>query len=338
MTESSPPSSYDVLVVGSDAAALVAALDCARIGLRVVLLATPPIGHRPAVFSHRAGIVASLLTELEIPFVVRERGTLQGHGSRASAEAAAGSIVGIPANPFALNVREVLGWRGAWRVYLDRVIPLLTIGTETNLGHIVRRRLGKRAERLLVDPALQELYGLCADEIPVATVVPGLNQAMTRAGSLTTGIIDLIVADPRVAQVVEVAGGVGHIETVLRERLAFFSARIIDVTDVHLTLIDGDDNVPASFGASGLGLQREFDSEVPTGPISVVAQAVLLRAGDEFAAQSSPHEHIAQVGISGHFPGLESAVPESRSASASIRRVLLSDPARLPLGPVGHEG
>ncbi|MBA8829417.1 hypothetical protein [Alpinimonas psychrophila] len=329
MTESSSPTSYDVLVVGSDVAALMAALDCARIGLRVVLLATPPAEHRPAVFSHRAGIVASLLTELNIPFSIRERVTVKGHESRSTAGAATGSIVGIPANPFALNVREVLGWRGAWRVYLDRLIPLLTIGTETNLGHIVRRRLGKRAERLLVDPVLQALYGLSAEEIPVATVVPGLNQAMTRAGCLTTGIIDLIVADPRVAQVVEVAGGVGHIETVLRERLAFFSARIIDVADVHLTLIEDGENRPTAFGASAFA---------PSGPITVVTQAALLPAGEALAAQSPANERVAVVGISEQFPGLESAVPESRSASASIRRVLLSDPTRLPLGPLGHEG
>lgn len=329
MTESSLSNSYDLLVVGSDAAALVAALDCARIGLRVVVLATPSAGHRPAVFSHRAGIVASLLTELDIPFSVRERVTAKGHESSATEAADTGSIMGIPANPFALNVRELLGWRGAWRVYLDRLIPLLTIGTETKLGHIVRRRLGKRAERLLVDPVLQLLYGLSAGEIPVATVVPGLNQAMTRAGSLTTGIIDLIVADPRFGQVVEVAGGVGTIEATLRERLAFFSARIIDVTDVQLPLIEDGENLPTAIGASAFA---------PSGPITVVAQAALLPADEALAAQSPANKRVAVVGISEQFPGLESAVPESRSASASIRRVLLSDPTRLPLGPSGHEG
>lgn len=330
MTDSTSTLSYDVLVVGSDAAALVAALDCARIGLRVVVFATPAAKHRPTVFSHRGGIVASFLTELEIAYTVRESGPTSG-------SPAEGSIVGIPANPFAVNVRQSLGWRGAWRVYLDRVTPLLTIGAETNVGSIVRRRLGKAAVKTLVDPVLRELYGRTADEIPVAAVIPGLNQAMTRAGSLTTGIIELIMDDPRVAQTVEVAGGTRLIEAALRERLAFFSARIIDVTDVHLQVIE-----PASILATALPLAEPGDSEdasvISREEISVVAHATLLNPEHVMAPKSPPEGLIAEVGVTQNLPGLEAAVPQSRAASAAIRRILLSNPERLPLGPLDSEG
>lgn len=310
MTDSPSTPSFDVLVVGSDVAALVAALDCARIGLRVVVFATPASAHRPSVFSHREGIVASLLTELEMAFTVRETGS-------ASAEASQGSILGIPANPFSVRVRDTIGWRGAWRVYLDRIMPLLTIGAEPNLGRLVRRRLGKTAVTGLVNPAVRELYGYGAEELAVAAVIPGLNQAMTRAGALTTGVIELIVADPRVAQTVEVAGGIQQIEDVLRERLAFFSARIIDVTDVRL-------NVTA---AGTIGAAEDM---------MVLAQAVLLNP--DTVSGNVPNDLLSEVGVTARHPGLESAVPASRAASAALRRVLLSNPRRLPLGPLDHEG
>jgi oxygen-dependent protoporphyrinogen oxidase len=322
MTESTSTPAYDVLVVGSDAAALVAALDCARIGLRVVVFATPADAHRPSVFSHRGGIVASLLTELEIAAAVR------GSGDEA-VEAAQGTVMGIPANPFALTVRQALGWRGAWRLYLDRIMPLLTIGTETNLGALVRRRFGKAAVAALVDPVLRERYGRTADEVSIAAVIPGLNQAMTRAGSLTTGIIDLIVADPRVAQTVEVARGMQHIEDVLRERLEFFSARIVDVTDVELSLGETTSDVLVTFGARARSGEEE---------IFVQAHSLLVSLELATVPEGAPESLVGEVGISSRLPGLESAIPPARAASAAIRRVLLSDPQRLPMGPLDREG
>jgi hypothetical protein len=349
---SSTNNSFDVLVVGGDAAALVAALDCARIGLRVAVFATPASAHSPSIFSHRGGIVASLLAELEIEHVVHASRSGAGDDSGATTDVMHSSIVGIPANPFALQVRQTLGWRGVWRVYSDRVMPLLTIGTEANLAKIVRRRLGKRAVTRLVDPALQELYGRTAAEVSVAAVVPGLNQAMTRAGSLTTGIIELIVGDPRLAQTVEVAGGTEHIETVLRARLEFFSARIIDVTDVRLTVVAPSGDLPASFGARAFGRRaasgahgdgapeanESLAHESPAEEIALVAHAILLNPEHATIPGDCPDGLAGEVGVTRQYPGLESAVPESRAASAAIRRVLLSNPKRLPLGPLGLEG
>ena len=320
------PKPYDVLVVGGDAASLLAALDCARIGLRVVVLATPASAHRPTVFSNRDGIVASLLTELDITFTVRESSSAQG------------SIVGIPANPFAPEVRAALGWRGAWRVYLDRVTPLLTIGAETNLGTLVRRRMGPAVVTALVNPALAERYGRAADDVTVAAVVPGLNQAMTRAGSLTTGVIELILADPRVSQTLVVDGGIDRIEAVVREKLAFFAADIFDVTHVELTLADD-----ARFSVTATLAPPSTEVDVvdvapEPGTVSLGAQALLLNPSVTTEPDGSPEELVGEVGITPRHPGLESAAPASRTASSAIRRLLLSDPKRLPLGPRSLEG
>ena len=315
-SEPAQPQAYDVLVVGGDAASLLAALDCARIGLRVVVLATEESVHRPSRFSNRESRVASLLTELDIACAVEESPLAQG------------SIVGIPANPFAPQVRAQVGWRGAWRIYRDRITPLLTIGTETNLGTLVRRRLGVAAVSALVDPALRELYGRDSAELSVAAVVPGLNQAMTRAGSLTTAILELLVADARASQTLLVDGGIAHVEAVLREKLAFFAADVVDVTDVQLTWRDD---------ATFVGTASTEGSTSTAGTV-VSARAVLLNPDVTSAPEGAPAELIGEAGISARYPGLESAAPASRSAAAALRRILLSDPKRLPLGPLSLEG
>ena len=346
-SESVQPQPYDVLVVGGDAASLVAALDCARIGLRVVVMAIEASAHRPTVFSNRDGVVASLLTELGVAFVVDESPIAQC------------SIDGIPATPFAPQVRALVGWRGAWRVYRDRITPLLTIGTETNLGALVRRRLGTAAVTALVDPSLRELYGRSADALSVAAVVPGLNQAMTRAGSLTTGVIELLLADPRLSQALKVEGGIAHIEAALREKLAFFAADVCDVADVHLTLREApptSPDVPPGFLAVAVAvavaagqastpvsvsvspIDGATSSTSDSAPITVFAHALLVNPEVASAPEGAPTELAGEAGINARYPGLESAAPASRAASAAIRRSLLSNPKRLPLGPLSLEG
>ena len=331
---------YDVLVVGGDAAALVAALDCARIGLRVVVFATAPPQHQPVVFSHRDGIVASLLTELAVPFVVRGSVASTADGVNDRQDLSEVSIVGIPSNPFSARVRALLGWRGAWRIYRDRVTPLLTIGTQVNLGALVSRRLGVAAVQTLVAPALQELYGLTPATTDVAAVIPGLNQAMTRAGSLTTGILELAMADPRVAQLLEVEGGLHTVETALRERLGFFDARIFDITDAHLTVLEPiAPDVPSAFAASAATGDDTISvtaRAVLAHPLAVTIPVTITEGSPE--GRGASEALCAVVGIWADQPGLESAAPASREASSGIRRVLLSNPHRLPLGPGHLEG
>lgn len=314
---------YDVLVVGGDAASLIAALDCARIGLRVAVLALPT-PHHPAVFSNRGGVVASLLTELDVAFVVEDSPIAQG------------SIVGIPANPFAPQIRQKMGWGGAWRLYADRITPLLTIGTETNLGALVRRRLGAAAVTALVDPELHKLYGRGADEVSVAAVVPGLNQAMTRAGSLTTAIIELIITDPRLSQTLVVEDGITHVEAVLRQKLEFFAADIIDITDVHLTLNESSRTAPDELPSFAAAFAAAVSAAAA--PTTIFAHALLVNPDVATVPEGAPAELAGEVGICSWNPGLESAAPASRAQSAVIRSSLLRDPKRLPLGPLSLEG
>jgi len=104
------------------------------------------------------------------------------------------TLLGIPANTWADDVRRIIGWRGVWRAYLDRLRPPLTIGFERRLGALVRKRMGDRVADLLVAPTTRGLYDLSPDEIDVEAAAPGLSTALTRAGSLSGAVTDLLPA------------------------------------------------------------------------------------------------------------------------------------------------
>jgi len=303
---------FDVAVVSSDPSALVAAWECARIGLRVIVLELPdaPLGEMP---SNAGDVVAQLCADLNL------RATI--HTPQPGEE----NIYGIPANPFAAGVREVLGWRGAWRIYLDRLMPIMSLGNERSLHRLVRRRLGPRALRLLVQPRLGEDLGLNAD-VAVADLIPGLGEATTRVGSLTLGVIEMMAADPSVVQRVTVCGGMPALRTALHERLDYFAVTRHRVTSAQV----------------GPGTQQDDDALVtfsnPDLGTASVQAAALLANRECVEGVSSLSLVTGVVGVSERTPSLFSALPASREAAATIRQVLLSRVEKPPVGPVDLGG
>lgn len=292
------PAACDVLVVASDVAGLLSAIDCARIGLRVeVFLIDEPASVR--VYSHRGGIVAAACDELGVSYQL----SIPARGEEV--------VAGIPANPFSSYVRSRVGWRGAWRVYRDRVKPVLTIGNETHFGKLVRNRLGDTVAENLVQPVITELYQRSIDELAVDQVAPGLAQAMTRGGSLTTGVLELIAADARVAQTLTVTAGADALQDASLAKLAYWGAPVHHTTSAKL--------------------EKQITSLVKfAGAVLCNPRLVTLPA--KLAA-----DRVAFVGLTEDNPGLETAIPASREAAASIRRLLLSDPEKPPIGPVDLE-
>lgn len=283
----------DVVAIGSDLATFTAAIECARIGLKTELwIPKDAEDHGPAEFSHRGGIVAAVLDDLGVDFDI----VIPAEG--------AAELCGIPSNPFSAAVRATLGWSGAWRIYLDRIKPVFTIGNETNLGKLVRTRLGEAALTKLVDPVARERYGYSADELEVDAVAPGLSQALTRGGSLSSGVIELMLEDPRVVQRVVVPGGHAAILAAVTAKLKYFAATVTRVADPTKKLATG-------YKKAGVILADFAAAEIPEG---------------------ANLEHVAQVGLSQRNPGLETAIPASQHAALSMRRVLISDPENPPIG------
>ncbi|MFT4231552.1 MAG: hypothetical protein QM606_02070 [Leucobacter sp.] len=138
------------------------------------------------------------------------------------------AVLGIPAVPLSSRALALLGRGGATRAYLDRVKPVLTIGDARALGGLVRARLGRAALERLVEPLVHERFGLPADEVEVAIAVPGLNGALTRAGSLSGAAFALVERD--VARETRIAppGGWPALREALLDRLALYGVEFGD--------------------------------------------------------------------------------------------------------------
>jgi oxygen-dependent protoporphyrinogen oxidase len=209
-----------VVVVGGGAAGLVAALDCARVGIRVTVVerAEAPGGSVATEtvagirvdtgaesYATRGGTVRSLIDSLGLAGAVvtpaAARAWIRLANGRSVPLPKAG-LLGIPSNPLADDVRRVIGWRGAMRAYLDRIRPVLTIGREHNLGELVERRMGKAVLDSLVAPVTRGVYSADPYDLDVTRAAPGLNRALTVAGSLS-GAVAMLRGDAPAGSAVE---------------------------------------------------------------------------------------------------------------------------------------
>lgn len=211
-------SELHAVVVGGGVAGLVAAREIAKIGVRVTILeATDAAGGALAQvqvagltvdsgaesYATRGGHVAALVHDLGLDDQIVKPNP-QGAwlrlpdaaGGELTIPMPKGGVLGIPSNPFADDVRLALGWGGAWRAYLDRVMPVLAIGRVHNLGRLVERRMGRKLLERLVWPVAGGVYSASPYDLEVDLAAPGLNKALTRAGSLS-GAIALLRGDAK---------------------------------------------------------------------------------------------------------------------------------------------
>ncbi len=233
-----------VLVIGGGVAGLVAALDCARVGIRVTVVesadraggsvATETVaGIRVDTgaesYATRQGTVRKLVNELGLADSVvtpAAQGAWVRLPNGVSAPLPKAGLLGIPSNPLADDVRRVIGWRGAIRAYLDRIRPVLTIGLEHNLGDLVERRMGRAVLNSLVAPVTRGVYSADPFDLDVTRAAPGLNKALTTAGSLS-GAVALLRADAPAGSNVE--GLRGGMYTLIDAILAELHARGAEV-------------------------------------------------------------------------------------------------------------
>ncbi|WP_438352205.1 protoporphyrinogen/coproporphyrinogen oxidase [Microbacterium sp. CJ88] len=240
-------SETSVVVIGGGIAGLVAALECAKVGIRVTVVeASDRVGGvvRSAEvagvtvdagaesFATRGGTVRGLIDELGLGDAVVSpnpgRAWVAGIPGGDAAPLPGGGVLGIPANPFDEDVRRIIGWRGAWRAYLDRLRPPLTIGHQHSLGALVRSRMGARVLDRLVAPVTSGVYSARPDDVDVDLAAPGLNAALTRAGSLSGGVAQLVgdrTTAPGAA-VQGIDGGMARLPEALHTRLVELGADV----------------------------------------------------------------------------------------------------------------
>jgi oxygen-dependent protoporphyrinogen oxidase len=196
-----------VVVIGGGIGGLIAARECAKVGMRVTVLeAADAVGgviRRAALgditvdagaesFATRGGHVRALVEELGLGdrVVTPAAGGawLAGIPGIGAAPLPVGGLLGIPANPFQDDVRRIIGWSGVWRAYLDRIRPPLTIGHNHSLGKLVASRMGAKVRDRLVAPVTTGVYSAAPEDVDVDVAAPGLNAALTSTGSLSGAV------------------------------------------------------------------------------------------------------------------------------------------------------
>ncbi|MCL2515804.1 MAG: FAD-dependent oxidoreductase [Microbacteriaceae bacterium] len=207
-----------VVVIGGGMGGLVAARDLARPGFEVTLLeasdrfggsvqrqdltladgAQVTVDAGAESFATRGGHVAAYLEELHLTDQVVQPNPA-GAWLQLPDKAVPmpkGGLLGIPSSPLSTDVIAAIGWGGALRAYLDRLLPPLKIGDERNLGRLVSRRMGRAVLENLVAPVTTGVYSASPDQLDVAIAAPGLSRALTRMGSLSGAVDELRAGGP----------------------------------------------------------------------------------------------------------------------------------------------
>jgi oxygen-dependent protoporphyrinogen oxidase len=226
----------DAVVVGAGIGGLVAAHTLAARGLRVVVLEAAdqaggpirggaftslpdvPLDLGAESFAVRGGVVERLAEELGLTVEAPAGLTAWGYAAGRAFPLPAAGVLGIPARPWAADVRRAIGWPGVLRGSLDRVLPARFVDT-TDLGTFARSRLGSRVADRLVTPVAAGVHSAPLDRLDVAAVAPGLLDAYTRTGSLSRAVASLRAAAPPGSAVRGIDGGVHALVDALVARL-----------------------------------------------------------------------------------------------------------------------
>ncbi len=233
-----------VVVVGGGIAGLVVARECARPGFGVTVVeASDRVGGSVTStvvdgitvdagaesFATRGGHVAGLIDELGLSDLVVEPNP-EGAWVRlpsGTVPLPKAGLLGIPSSPLAADVVRAIGWVGAWRAYLDRILPVLTIGQERRLGTLVRKRMGSRVLQRLVAPVATGVYSAQPDDLDIAVVAPGLNAALTRQGSLSGAVAELRSAAKAGSAVGGLRGGMWMLTQALEAAVTDRGGRVL---------------------------------------------------------------------------------------------------------------
>ncbi|MBB2975745.1 oxygen-dependent protoporphyrinogen oxidase [Microbacterium endophyticum] len=331
-----------VAVVGGGIAGLIAAMECARVGLQVTVfeasdrlggvlrsaeIAGLTVDVGAESFATRGGHVRALIDELDLSDAVASPNPVGAWVAGLPTGAAplpGGSVLGIPDNPWREDVRRILGWSGAWRAYVDRLRPPLTIGHDRSLGHLVRKRMGQRVLDRLVAPVTTGVYSARPDDIDVDLAAPGLNAALTRTGSLSGAVADLVGGRQSApgGAVQGLAGGMTRLVEAL-------SARLLDLgVDIRVnTSVTALTETPTGWGLTTDGAVTEGAEEFTAVIVAVTepeARALLSPVVSALEAETAAAPEVELITLVIDAPELDThprgtgvlTVPNSHVAKA----------------------
>ncbi len=324
-----------VVVIGGGMAGLVAAWECAKVGMSVTVLEARehPGGAVRRIevgglavdaasdgFATMGGALRALVDELglgdEVGFPAPVGPWVGGLPDGEPQPMPAGGLLGIPENPFQDGVRRVIGGRGAWRAYVDRLRPPLTIGHERSLGRLVATRMGDRVRDRLVAPQITGMYSVDVDDIDADMMAPGLNAALTRTGSLSGGVSQILgtmAEKPAGPPFAGLIGGNGRLLDALLDQLALLGARVRTATpvrglerdgDLWRVVVDGPADPEDPSGAPGAAEPAESPAGTGDRTETIEADAVVV-AVEERPARELLTGIVTGLGEAGPAAGIE---------------------------------
>ncbi|MFI2753842.1 protoporphyrinogen/coproporphyrinogen oxidase [Cellulomonas sp. P22] len=279
---------WDAVVVGGGVAGLVAARELATAGLRTLLVEERPevggaVGRHELAgltldsgaesFATRGGAVAVLADELGL----RDRVvTPDPRGAWVQLPQGAGplpraGLLGIPADPWAPDVRRTIGLLGALRAGADRALPAswgtrAPAGGAVTVGGLVRARMGRRVLERLVRPVVAGVHAADPDDLAVDAVSPGLRAALAERGSLGAAVRSLRALAPAGSAV---AGFEGGLHVLVDALLADVLARGVQVrTGVRATGVTRPADTPSAEDDAVRGPGFEVELHGPDGAVA----------------------------------------------------------------------
>ena len=284
------------IVVGAGLAGLVAAYELATRGATVLVLeATDRAGGQIAEvelqgrrvdigaesIATRGGHAERLLTALRMDTEIvtpRDSPAWVFGASHTPYPLPRAAVLGIPAAPFASDVRRALGWSGAVRASLDQVLPRSVGRDQTSLGGVVKARMGSRVEQRLVNPVVRGVYSMPAMEIPLAVASAPLATSLVSHRGLARAAASVRAASPAGSAVLGVRGGLSRlIEALVAEiqRLGGeirYESPVTSISANSVTTASGTFHARPFVSAPHLG-----NAPTLTREITVVAAAVRSR-------------------------------------------------------------
>lgn len=224
-----------VTVVGGGIAGLLVAYDLADAGIEVTLLeaserlggqvhAMPLGGHEIDLgaesFATRSSEVRDVIADLGLGGdIVTPTGAPAWvhHGPGDAYPLPADAVLGVPASPWAADVRRAIGLRGVTRAALDALIPGRAPSETATLGEVVARRMGPHVVDRLVDPVVRGVFSADAHDLPLARISPGLAREFAATRRLSRAVRRVRAAAPSGAQVAAVRGGMARLAAALAD-------------------------------------------------------------------------------------------------------------------------
>ncbi|MDN5754678.1 MAG: protoporphyrinogen oxidase [Arthrobacter sp.] len=247
------------IVVGGGISGLVAARELSLTGHQVdVFEASPRFGgavasHQVAgldldagaeSFAVRSTAVADLATELGLGASLQSpnpAGSWLYHavdgakrGGPRAMPMPATALLGIPADPWAEDVKTVIGAAGCVRAATDLAMPVTRRQAKEpiSLGELVAARMGQAVLESLVTPIVAGVHSADPTTLDVDTVAPGLRAAMAEHHSLARGVAALRASAPAGSAVGGLAGGMHRLTGALLAELDAAGARLHPGTPV----------------------------------------------------------------------------------------------------------